>query len=107
MILTSSGGPFREFSQAQLAAVTLDEALQHPTWEMGRKITIDSATMMNKALEIVEARWLFDLEPDQIERSVAEAALKSAKEMAITDEESATARTNAIARAKSQLALVS
>jgi 1-deoxy-D-xylulose-5-phosphate reductoisomerase len=67
VILTSSGGPFRDFSDQQLAQVTLQQALAHPTWEMGRKITIDSATMMNKALEIVEARWLFDLRPEQIE----------------------------------------
>jgi 1-deoxy-D-xylulose-5-phosphate reductoisomerase len=67
IILTASGGPFREHTAEQLSAVTVDEALAHPTWEMGPKITVDSATMMNKALEIVEARWLFDLEPDQID----------------------------------------
>jgi len=66
VILTASGGPFRNHTAEQLADVTVDEALAHPTWAMGPKITIDSATMMNKALEIVEARWLFDLEPDQI-----------------------------------------
>ena len=66
IILTASGGPFRNFSDEQLATVTIDDALAHPTWDMGPKITVDSATMMNKALEIVEARWLFDLEPDQI-----------------------------------------
>lgn len=66
VILTASGGPFRTYSEEQLEAVTVAEALEHPTWEMGRKITIDSATLMNKALEIIEARWLFDLRPDQI-----------------------------------------
>ena len=66
VILTASGGPFRAFSAAQLAHVTVPEALAHPTWEMGPKITVDSATMMNKALEIVEARWLFDLDAEQI-----------------------------------------
>jgi 1-deoxy-D-xylulose-5-phosphate reductoisomerase len=67
IVLTASGGPFRNHTPAQLARVTVDEALAHPTWEMGRKTTIDSATMMNKALEIIEARWLFDLEPHQID----------------------------------------
>ncbi len=65
--LTASGGPFRTWSADQLAAATLEDALNHPTWEMGPKITIDSATMMNKALEIIEAKWLFDLPPDSIE----------------------------------------
>lgn len=67
IILTCSGGPFRNLSREQMAQVSLDEALNHPTWDMGPKITIDSATMMNKALEIVEARWLFDLSADAIE----------------------------------------
>ncbi len=67
IILTASGGPFREHTQEQLETVTVEDALAHPTWEMGRKITIDSATMMNKALEIIEARWLFELQPDQID----------------------------------------
>jgi 1-deoxy-D-xylulose-5-phosphate reductoisomerase len=67
IILTASGGPFRQHSQEALRQVTVEQALAHPTWEMGRKITIDSATMMNKALEIIEARWLFDLSPDQID----------------------------------------
>jgi 1-deoxy-D-xylulose-5-phosphate reductoisomerase len=67
VILTSSGGPFRGRSRAELAGVGADEALRHPTWRMGPKISIDSATLMNKALEAIEARWLFDLEPDQIE----------------------------------------
>ena len=67
IVLTASGGPFRDHSREKLQQVTVAEALAHPTWNMGPKITIDSATMMNKALEIVEARWLFDLEPQQIE----------------------------------------
>jgi 1-deoxy-D-xylulose-5-phosphate reductoisomerase len=66
-VLTASGGPFRNHSAEALAHVTVDDALAHPTWNMGRKITIDSATLMNKALEIIEARWLFDLRPDQID----------------------------------------
>ncbi|MEN6405952.1 MAG: 1-deoxy-D-xylulose-5-phosphate reductoisomerase [Thermoguttaceae bacterium] len=66
VVLTASGGPFRTFSLEQLAQVTVADALAHPTWAMGPKITIDSATLMNKALEIIEARWLFDLSPDQI-----------------------------------------
>jgi 1-deoxy-D-xylulose-5-phosphate reductoisomerase len=66
IILTASGGPFRTYSADRLEQVTVDEALAHPNWRMGRKITIDSATMMNKALEIIEARWLFGLEVDQI-----------------------------------------
>ncbi|MCE5267431.1 MAG: 1-deoxy-D-xylulose-5-phosphate reductoisomerase, partial [Planctomycetaceae bacterium] len=66
VVLTASGGPFRTFSPEQLTQVTAADALNHPTWAMGPKITIDSATLMNKALEIIEARWLFDLRPDQI-----------------------------------------
>lgn len=66
VVLTASGGPFRGRTAAQLANVTAKEALCHPTWQMGPKITIDSATLMNKALEIIEARWLFDLAADQI-----------------------------------------
>jgi 1-deoxy-D-xylulose-5-phosphate reductoisomerase len=66
VVLTASGGPFRKYTKQQLAEVTVAEALDHPTWDMGPKITIDSATLMNKALEIIEARWLFDLEADQI-----------------------------------------
>ena len=66
VVLTASGGPFRNHTQEQLAHVTVEEALAHPTWNMGPKITVDSATMMNKALEIIEARWLFGLSPDQI-----------------------------------------
>ncbi|REJ96107.1 MAG: 1-deoxy-D-xylulose-5-phosphate reductoisomerase [Planctomycetota bacterium] len=67
IILTASGGPFLNYTLAELADVTVDDALAHPTWDMGPKITVDSATMMNKALEIVEARWLFDLSPEQID----------------------------------------
>ena len=67
ILLTASGGPFREASHQQLQQVTVSDALAHPTWDMGPKITVDSATMMNKALEIVEARWLFDLAPEQIQ----------------------------------------
>ena len=67
VILTASGGPFRAHSLEQLAHVSVQEALAHPTWDMGPKITIDSATMMNKAFEIVEARWLFDLRPEQVQ----------------------------------------
>ena len=66
VILTASGGPFRTFSAEQLAKVTVADALAHPTWAMGPKITVDSATLMNKALEIIEARWLFDLSADEI-----------------------------------------
>jgi 1-deoxy-D-xylulose-5-phosphate reductoisomerase len=67
IILTASGGPFRELSLEQLKQVTVDDALHHPTWDMGPKITVDSATMMNKALEIIESRWLFDLAAEQIQ----------------------------------------
>ena len=66
VVLTASGGPFRSFSLEQLSQVTVADALAHPTWAMGPKITVDSATLMNKALEIIEARWLFDLRADQI-----------------------------------------
>lgn len=65
--LTASGGPFRGYSSEQLAAVTKAQALKHPNWEMGAKITIDSASMMNKGLEVIEAKWLFDLKPNQID----------------------------------------
>ena len=67
LILTASGGPFRLLDRAALAAVTPDDALRHPTWRMGRKITIDSATLMNKGLEVIEAHWLFDMAPDAID----------------------------------------
>jgi 1-deoxy-D-xylulose-5-phosphate reductoisomerase len=66
IILTASGGPFRQREAASLVDVTPDQACAHPNWVMGRKISVDSATMMNKALEVIEARWLFDLEPQQI-----------------------------------------
>jgi len=66
VVLTASGGPFRGRSTAELAQITVEEALRHPTWRMGPKITVDSATLMNKALEIVEARWLFDLPAERI-----------------------------------------
>jgi 1-deoxy-D-xylulose-5-phosphate reductoisomerase len=67
VVLTASGGPFRRWTKAQMERASVADALAHPTWQMGDKITIDSATMMNKALEIIEARWLFDLQPEQIE----------------------------------------
>jgi 1-deoxy-D-xylulose-5-phosphate reductoisomerase len=67
LILTASGGPFRDCSAGQLQAVTLEAALRHPTWRMGPKITIDSATLMNKGLEVIEARWLFDVGPARID----------------------------------------
>lgn len=66
IVLTASGGPFRSRDPASLVAVTPDEACAHPNWVMGRKISVDSATMMNKGLEVIEARWLFDLAPEQI-----------------------------------------
>lgn len=66
IILTASGGPFRTWTLDRLADVRVEDALAHPTWRMGRKITVDSATMMNKALEIIEARWLFNLPPERI-----------------------------------------
>ncbi len=67
LILTASGGPFRGASDAHLQSVTPEDALRHPTWRMGPKITIDSATLMNKGLEVIEARWLFDVGPKQID----------------------------------------
>ncbi|MBP7188017.1 MAG: 1-deoxy-D-xylulose-5-phosphate reductoisomerase [Ruminococcus sp.] len=67
MILTASGGPFFGYTYDQLKNVTKEQALHHPNWDMGNKITIDSATLMNKGLEFIEAKWLFDLRPDQIE----------------------------------------
>ncbi len=67
LILTASGGPFRSWPLEKMRAVTPDDALRHPNWEMGAKVTIDSATMMNKGLEIIEAKWLFDMEPENIE----------------------------------------
>ncbi len=67
ILLTASGGPFRELPKERFAHVTVEDALRHPTWKMGAKITIDSATLMNKGLEVIEARWLFDLEPHQVQ----------------------------------------
>ncbi|MGI6752076.1 MAG: 1-deoxy-D-xylulose-5-phosphate reductoisomerase [Anaerovoracaceae bacterium] len=67
IILTASGGPFRGFTKEQLSTVTVEQALKHPNWRMGSKITIDSATMMNKGLEVIEAYWLFDISADKIE----------------------------------------
>ena len=67
VILTASGGPFRKFTMEQLQHVTKEQALKHPNWEMGAKITIDSATMMNKGFEVIEAKWLFGVRPGQIE----------------------------------------
>jgi 1-deoxy-D-xylulose-5-phosphate reductoisomerase len=64
--LTASGGPFRETALSEFPSITRQKALQHPNWNMGDKITIDSATLMNKGLEVIEARWLFDLKPGQI-----------------------------------------
>jgi 1-deoxy-D-xylulose-5-phosphate reductoisomerase len=66
ILLTASGGPFRNRPKHAFASITVEDALRHPTWKMGAKITIDSATLMNKGLEIIEARWLFDLAPDRI-----------------------------------------
>jgi len=66
LILTASGGPFHHYSLAKLEEVTVEQALKHPSWQMGRKVTIDSATLMNKGLEIIEAHWLFDMPIDNI-----------------------------------------
>lgn len=66
IVLTASGGPFRQRDPATFAAITPEQACAHPNWVMGRKISVDSATMMNKALEVIEARWLFGLQPDQV-----------------------------------------
>ena len=67
LILTASGGPFRKLPAAELASVTREQALKHPTWNMGEKITIDSATLFNKGLEMIEARWLFDVEMARVD----------------------------------------
>lgn len=67
ILLTASGGPFRNFSAEQLTKVTKKEALNHPNWDMGMKVTIDSSTLMNKGFEMIEAKWLFDVKPSQIE----------------------------------------
>lgn len=66
IILTASGGPFRQYTRAEMASVSREQALAHPNWSMGPKVTIDSATLMNKGLELIEAKWLFDLPADQI-----------------------------------------
>ena len=66
ILLTGSGGPFRQYSQEQLESVTLEDALKHPTWSMGKKVTIDSSTLMNKGLEVIEAFWLFGIDLDKI-----------------------------------------
>ena len=81
IILTASGGPFRTFSHEQLASVTKAQALKHPNWSMGAKITIDSASMMNKGFEVIEAKWLFGVEPGQIQvvvhpQSIAHSAVQ-------------------------------
>lgn len=67
LILTASGGPFRTWSRRQMEEATLSQVLCHPNWSMGRKITVDSATLLNKALEVIEARWLFDMPPERID----------------------------------------
>ena len=67
LILTASGGPFRDTPKEQLSSVTPEQALNHPTWRMGKKITIDSATLMNKGLEVIEASWLFGAAPEEID----------------------------------------
>ncbi len=67
LLLTASGGPFRGYSAEQLKSVTLEQALAHPNWSMGKKITVDSATMMNKGLEVIEAKWLFDIPAEKIQ----------------------------------------
>ena len=70
IVLTASGGPFRSRDVGTFSAITPEEALDHPNWSMGPKVTIDSATMMNKGLEVIEAKWLFDLRPDQIQVAI-------------------------------------
>ena len=70
LILTASGGPFRKYSKAKLQNVSLEDTLIHPTWNMGKKITVDSATMMNKGFEVIEARWLFDIPAEKIDVAV-------------------------------------
>jgi len=70
IVLTASGGPFRRATREQIESATLEDALRHPTWSMGRKVTIDSATMMNKALEVIEAHWLFQLPAERIDAIV-------------------------------------
>jgi 1-deoxy-D-xylulose-5-phosphate reductoisomerase len=95
IILTASGGPFRQWPAERFGAITVKDALNHPTWRMGAKITIDSATLMNKGLEVIEAHWLFDLTPEQISvvihpQSVVHSMVEMADgsviaEMAVTD----------------------
>ena len=75
LILTASGGPFLKFSKEEMETVTPDEALRHPTWSMGAKVSIDSATLMNKALELIEARWLFRMNPDRISAVIHEQSI--------------------------------
>jgi 1-deoxy-D-xylulose-5-phosphate reductoisomerase len=70
IILTASGGPFRGYDRERLSSVTLGDALQHPNWKMGRKITVDSATMLNKGFEIIEAKWLYGIEASRIEVAI-------------------------------------
>ena len=67
LVLTCSGGPFRTWTAEQIADATIEEALKHPNWDMGAKITIDSSTLMNKGLEVIEARWLFDVPPERVD----------------------------------------
>ena len=67
ILLTASGGPFRGKKREELLHIQVEDALKHPNWEMGRKITIDSSTMVNKGLEVIEAKWLFDVSVDQIQ----------------------------------------
>lgn len=67
ILLTASGGPFRGKKTEELQDITVEDALKHPNWSMGRKITVDSATLVNKGLEVMEAKWLFDVEPEQIQ----------------------------------------
>ena len=67
LILTASGGPFRDTPAEMFASITPEEALKHPTWQMGKRITVDSATLMNKGLEVIEARWLFDIPAEKID----------------------------------------
>ena len=76
IILTASGGSFRDKQRDELAGVTVKEALNHPNWSMGAKITIDSATLFNKGLEVMEAKWLFDVDYDQIEVIICPATTK-------------------------------
>ena len=70
ILLTASGGPFRGRKRADLENIQVEDALKHPNWEMGRKITIDSSTLVNKGLEVIEAKWLFDVDIDQIENGI-------------------------------------